>query len=51
MEEVLLILISDAFDTGLEEKLSDIGEVTKDRERLPEAEVLLVRSKTKCTEK
>jgi D-3-phosphoglycerate dehydrogenase len=49
MEEVMLILISDAFDTGLEEKLSDIGEVTKDKQRLPEAEVLLVRSKTKCT--
>ena len=45
----MLILISDAFDTGLEEKLSDIGEVTRDRERLPEADVLLVRSKTKCT--
>lgn len=45
----MLILISDAFDPGLEKKLSDIGEVTKDKERLPEADVLLVRSKTKCT--
>jgi len=45
----MLILISDAFDDALPKKLSRFGEVTDDPQRLPEAEVVLVRSKTKCT--
>jgi D-3-phosphoglycerate dehydrogenase / 2-oxoglutarate reductase len=45
----MLILISDAFDAALPEKLSTFGEVTDDKGRLPEAEIVLVRSKTKCT--
>ena len=44
----MLILISDAFDTGLSEKLVDFGEVTDDKSRLAEAEVVLIRSKTQC---
>lgn len=45
----MVILISDAFDPGLPEILSKYGEVTDDKSRLPEAEVVLVRSKTKVT--
>ena len=45
----MLILISDAFDKSLPEKLAVFGEVTEDKERLAEADVILVRSKTKCT--
>ena len=45
----MLILISDAFDPGLPAKLEKFGEVTEDKDRLPEADVVLVRSKTKCT--
>jgi len=45
----MLIFISDAFDASLPERLRAFGEVTTDKERLPEAEVVLVRSKTKCT--
>jgi D-3-phosphoglycerate dehydrogenase len=45
----MVILISDAFDPKLPEKLARFGEVTDDKSRLPEAEVVLVRSKTKCT--
>jgi D-3-phosphoglycerate dehydrogenase len=45
----MLILISDAFDPGLPAKLEKFGEVTEDKSRLPEADVVLVRSKTKCT--
>lgn len=45
----MLILICDAFDPSLPEKLRRFGEVTEDGSRLPEAEVALVRSKTKCT--
>lgn len=45
----MLILISDAFGADLPEKLKKFGEVTDDQARLPEAEVVLVRSKTKCT--
>ncbi len=45
----MLILISDAFDPSLPDKLKTFGEVTTDKERLSEAEVVLVRSKTKCT--
>jgi D-3-phosphoglycerate dehydrogenase len=42
------ILISDAFDPSLAGKLTAFGEVTDDKERLPEVDVVLVRSKTKC---
>ena len=44
----MLILISDAFDKSLPEKLSAFGEVTDDKSRLGEAEVVLIRSKTKA---
>lgn len=43
------ILISDAFDPSLPAKLEGFGEVTDDKARLPEVDVVLVRSKTKCT--
>lgn len=42
------ILISDAFDPSLPGKLDVFGEVTEDKGRLPEVDVVLVRSKTKC---
>jgi len=42
------ILISDAFDPALPEKLTAFGEVTEDKDRLAEVDVVLVRSKTKC---
>jgi D-3-phosphoglycerate dehydrogenase len=45
----MLILISDAFDPGLPAKLAKFGEVTDDKSRIPEAEVILIRSKTKVT--
>lgn len=45
----MLILISDAFDKALPEKLSAFGEVTDDQGRLADADIVLVRSKTKCT--
>jgi len=45
----MLILISDAFDAGLPEKLARFGEVTGDKSRLPEADIVLIRSKTKAT--
>jgi D-3-phosphoglycerate dehydrogenase len=47
--EAMLILISDAFDASLPKRLQELGEVTEDKGRLPEAEVVLIRSKTKCT--
>ena len=43
------ILISDAFDPSLPERLTAFGEVTDDKSQLPEADIVLVRSKTKCT--
>ncbi len=43
------ILISDAFDPSLPAKLEAFGEVIDDKDRLPEVDVVLVRSKTKCT--
>ena len=43
------ILISDAFGPGFEEKLQIFGDVTTDHQQLSEAEVVLIRSKTKCT--
>ena len=45
----MLILISDAFDASLPSRLAVFGEVTTDHDRLSEANVVLVRSKTKCT--
>jgi len=42
------ILISDAFDPSLPEKLTAFGEVTDDKSMVPEVDVVLVRSKTKC---
>lgn len=45
----MVILISDAFDPGLPDKLAPYGEVTDDKSRLPEAEIVLIRSKTKVT--
>ena len=43
------ILISDAFDDSLPGRLEKFGEVFTDKDRLAEANVVLVRSKTKCT--
>jgi len=43
------ILISDAFDPSLPDKLSKYGEVTDDKSQLGDADIVLVRSKTKCT--
>lgn len=43
------ILIADAFDARLPERLAAFGEVWTDPARLADAEVLLVRSKTKVT--
>jgi len=45
----MLILICDAFDPGLADKLARFGEVTDDMGRLGEAHVALIRSKTKAT--
>ncbi|MDD3366191.1 MAG: NAD(P)-dependent oxidoreductase [Sphaerochaetaceae bacterium] len=45
----MLILISDAFDASLPKLLEAFGEVTDDKGRLSEADVVLVRSKTKVT--
>ena len=45
----MLILISDAFDPSLAGNLAQFGEVTDDKSRLPEADVVLIRSKTKAT--
>ncbi len=42
------ILISDAFDPSLPGKLEVFGEVTDDQAQLAGADVVLVRSKTKC---
>jgi D-3-phosphoglycerate dehydrogenase / 2-oxoglutarate reductase len=45
----MLILIADAFDEELPGVLTKFGEVTNDSTRIAEADVVLVRSKTKCT--
>ncbi len=45
----MLILMSDAFAPSLPEQLSRFGEVTDDKSRLKDADVVLIRSKTKCT--
>jgi D-3-phosphoglycerate dehydrogenase len=44
------ILIADAFDAKLPERLAVFGEVTSDMATLGSAEVLLIRSKTKVTQ-
>lgn len=43
------ILISDAFDPSLPERLAEFGEVTDDKAQVASANVVLIRSKTKCT--
>ncbi len=45
----MLILIADAFDAEFSGTLTNLGEVTDNTSRLAEADVVLVRSKTKCT--
>ncbi len=45
----MLILISDAFDKKLPELLKKYGDVTDDKSRQTEAEIILIRSKTKVT--
>lgn len=45
----MLILISDAFDKKLPELLKKYGDVTDDTSRQAEAEIILIRSKTKVT--
>lgn len=45
----MLILISDAFYPALPDILSKYGEVTDDKNRQADAEIILVRSKTKVT--
>lgn len=45
----MLILIADAFDASLPGKLARFGEVTEDASRLAEADVVMIRSKTKAT--
>lgn len=44
----MLILISDAFDASLASKLQVFGEVTDDKARAAEADIILVRAKTIC---
>lgn len=44
------ILIADSFDPSLPKRLSSIGEVLTDISQLKDADVLLIRSKTKVTE-
>jgi D-3-phosphoglycerate dehydrogenase len=48
-EEEMKILIADAFDESLPGRLAVFGEVTSDVAKVAEADVLLVRSKTKVT--
>lgn len=45
----MLILVSDAFDASLPGRLEAFGEVTDDTGRVAEADVVLIRSKTKVT--
>jgi len=44
------ILISDSFDKSLPERLKKYGEVTDDKNQAASADVVLIRSKTKCTQ-
>ena len=43
------ILLADAFDASLPDTLRKYGEVTADAAQLPEADIVLIRSKTKAT--
>jgi D-3-phosphoglycerate dehydrogenase len=43
------ILLSDAFDPSLPDRLKKFGEVTDDKGQLAQCEVVLIRSKTKAT--
>jgi D-3-phosphoglycerate dehydrogenase len=43
------ILISDAFDPSLPDRLKKFGDVTDDKSQVSDADVVLIRSKTKCT--
>lgn len=43
------ILILDSFDLSLPGRLKVFGEVTENEDRLPEVDVVLIRSKTQCT--
>ena len=43
------ILISDAFDASLPDRLKKFGEVTDDKSQLADTNVVLIRSKTKAT--
>jgi D-3-phosphoglycerate dehydrogenase len=43
------ILLADAFDASLPDALRKYGEVTADAAQLPEADIVLIRSKTKAT--
>jgi D-3-phosphoglycerate dehydrogenase len=47
--EDMKILIADAFAPSLPGKLARFGEVTDDASQLADADIVLVRSKTKCT--
>lgn len=44
----MLVLISDPFGPDLPQRLERFGTVTDDKSRLPEANVVLIRSKTQC---
>jgi D-3-phosphoglycerate dehydrogenase len=46
----VLILIADTFDASLPSRLAPFGETTQDMARLKDANVLLIRSKTKVTQ-
>jgi D-3-phosphoglycerate dehydrogenase len=45
---MMKILISDAFEPTLPDKLKAFGVVTDDKDQVPDVDVVLVRSKTKC---
>jgi len=47
--ENILILISDAFNEDLHSKLSRYGQVTRDKSRIKEVTILLIRSATKVS--
>lgn len=43
------IILSDKFDPSLPGRLAPYGEVSDNKEMIPDADVVLIRSKTKCT--
>jgi D-3-phosphoglycerate dehydrogenase len=43
------ILLSDKFDASLPGRLAPYGEVSDNKDLIPEADVVLIRSKTRCT--